>query len=322
MSHLGHSNTAYKNFLTISIDKKSANFSWLKLTSRNTLPHPYVLIDKTKKPFLPVIISEIPPFDLSSGHSQILRDLIMTLLSLSQNCQEIQTNKQLLGGIMKGVYSRKPGLTPHQIESDNMKWTKLQQYDDFIYSRISHFSKLGTNESKSLMKAARLPNFNHLEWTSANQKEEFKYFTNVIFTQDGFFHQLNQYLHDLNAWTYGILDFVSKKDFHPLPTVFTPSGHGFHFPELKMEIYFSKKPGIMEILWKTSTMVHHTTKPPPEIINNDKINNFGCSFQKNYKLFNVGDKYLKITPTGINSKVNGYFEMNVQDQKRTEMYQL
>ncbi|MBW0475084.1 hypothetical protein O181_014799 [Austropuccinia psidii MF-1] len=153
MSQLGHSTSAYKKFSTISIDKKAANASWLKLPSINTLPHPYVIIDKTQKPYLPVCIYEITPFDVSSGHSQILKDLIITLLSLSQNHQEIKTNKQLLGGIMKGigfcpgsdagksagVYSRKAGLSPHQIELDNMQWTKLQKYDEFIYSRISHF---------------------------------------------------------------------------------------------------------------------------------------------------------------------------------------
>ncbi|MBW0559764.1 hypothetical protein O181_099479 [Austropuccinia psidii MF-1] len=85
MSHLGHSNTEYKSFSTISIDNKSANASSLKLPSINTLPHPYLLIDKTKKPFSPVIIYEITPFEFSSGHSQILKDLIMTLISLSQN---------------------------------------------------------------------------------------------------------------------------------------------------------------------------------------------------------------------------------------------
>ncbi|MBW0499472.1 hypothetical protein O181_039187 [Austropuccinia psidii MF-1] len=56
MSHLGQSNMAYKNFSAISIDKKSANASWLKLPSVNTLPHPYVLIEKIRKPFIPVII--------------------------------------------------------------------------------------------------------------------------------------------------------------------------------------------------------------------------------------------------------------------------
>ncbi|MBW0590069.1 hypothetical protein O181_129784 [Austropuccinia psidii MF-1] len=173
MSHLGHSNKEYKFSSTISIDKKSANASWLKLPSLNTLPHLYILIDKTTKPFLPVIIYQITPFDNSSGHSQLLQNLIMTLMSLSQNRQEIKTNKQLLGGIMKGigfcpgsdsgksagVYSRKPGLTPHQIELDNMQWTKLQQYDKLIYSRIAHFSKLAASENQSLMEAAKLPNF-------------------------------------------------------------------------------------------------------------------------------------------------------------------
>ncbi|MBW0592481.1 hypothetical protein O181_132196 [Austropuccinia psidii MF-1] len=72
ISHLGHSKKEYKNFSTISIDNKSANSSWLKLPSLNTLPHLYILIDKTTKPFLPVIIYEITSFYNSSGHSQIL----------------------------------------------------------------------------------------------------------------------------------------------------------------------------------------------------------------------------------------------------------
>ncbi|MBW0591123.1 hypothetical protein O181_130838 [Austropuccinia psidii MF-1] len=116
---------------------------------------------------------EITPYDNSSGHSQMLQNLIMKLMSLSQNQQEIKTNKQLQGGIMKGigfcsgsdsgkyagVYSRTPGLNPHQIETDNDQWTKLHQYEEFVYSRISHFFKLASNENQSLMEATRLPNF-------------------------------------------------------------------------------------------------------------------------------------------------------------------
>ncbi|MBW0529322.1 hypothetical protein O181_069037 [Austropuccinia psidii MF-1] len=170
------------------------------------------------------------------------------------------------------------------------------------------------------MEEAKLNSFSQLKWTSANQKQEFKSFTNVIVAQYGLLNKPHQDLNNLNACTYGIFPFVSKKDFHPLPTGFTPSRHGLHFPELKMEINSSKKPGIMEILWKTSTMVHHTTKPPPEIINHEKITHFGCSFQINHTLFNVGDKFLKMTPTIINSKVNGYFERNMEDQKRTKKY--
>ncbi|MBW0460406.1 hypothetical protein O181_000121 [Austropuccinia psidii MF-1] len=56
MSHLAYSNTAYKDFSTISIDKKAANAQWLKLPSVRPLTHPYVIINETKKPFLPVLI--------------------------------------------------------------------------------------------------------------------------------------------------------------------------------------------------------------------------------------------------------------------------
>ncbi|MBW0507297.1 hypothetical protein O181_047012 [Austropuccinia psidii MF-1] len=147
-----------------------------------------------------------------------------------------------------GVHSRKAGSSPHQIELDNMQWTKLQKYDEFIYSRISHFSQLAAQVNQSLIEAAKLPNFSQLQWICANPKDEFKYFSNVIVTQDGFFNEPRQDLNDLNSWTYGIFSFVSKKDFHPLPTVFTPSGHGLHFPKMKMAINFSKIPGIIEIL--------------------------------------------------------------------------
>ncbi|MBW0531482.1 hypothetical protein O181_071197 [Austropuccinia psidii MF-1] len=134
-------------------------------------------------------------------------------MSLSQNQQEIKTNKQVLGGIMKGigfhpgsdagksagVYSRKAGLSPLQIEMDNMQWAKLQKYDEFIYSRISHFSKLAANENQSLMEAAKLPNFSQLKWTSATPKDTLKSFSNVMVTQDGFFNKPHQDLNDLNA---------------------------------------------------------------------------------------------------------------------------
>ncbi|MBW0550107.1 hypothetical protein O181_089822 [Austropuccinia psidii MF-1] len=170
------------------------------------------------------------------------------------------------------------------------------------------------------MEAAKLPNFSQLEWSSANLKEEFKSFTNVIVTQDGFFNKPHQDLNDPNALTYGIFSFVLKKDFHPLLTVFNPSGNGLHFPKLKMEIDFTNKPGIMEILWKTSTLLHHKTKPPPEIIYNEKITHFEFSFLINHKLFNVGDKFLKMTPTEIDFEVTQYFKGNVPDQKRAKRY--
>ncbi|MBW0483780.1 hypothetical protein O181_023495 [Austropuccinia psidii MF-1] len=80
-----------------------------------------------------------------------------------------------------------------------MQWTKPQQYDELIYSRISHFSKVAANENQSLMEAAKLPNFSQLEWTSANQKEEFKSFTNAIVTQHGFFNKQHQDLNIVNA---------------------------------------------------------------------------------------------------------------------------
>ncbi|MBW0550757.1 hypothetical protein O181_090472 [Austropuccinia psidii MF-1] len=73
-------------------------------------------------------------------------------------------------GKSAGVCARKAGLSPLQIELDNMQWTKIQKYDKFIYSRISHFSKLATQENQSLMEEAKLPNFSQLELTFSNPK--------------------------------------------------------------------------------------------------------------------------------------------------------
>ncbi|MBW0462166.1 hypothetical protein O181_001881 [Austropuccinia psidii MF-1] len=87
MSQLRHSNREYRNISTISIYKKEANATFLILPSLKTLPHPHVIIDKTRKPFLPVIIYEITPFGNSPGASQILKYFIITLMTLSQNWQ-------------------------------------------------------------------------------------------------------------------------------------------------------------------------------------------------------------------------------------------
>ncbi|MBW0493325.1 hypothetical protein O181_033040 [Austropuccinia psidii MF-1] len=46
ISHLVHLNREYESFSNISIDKKAANASWLKLPSINTLPHSSLMIDK------------------------------------------------------------------------------------------------------------------------------------------------------------------------------------------------------------------------------------------------------------------------------------
>ncbi|MBW0527958.1 hypothetical protein O181_067673 [Austropuccinia psidii MF-1] len=88
MSHLGHSKKEFKNVSTILIDKKSANASWLKLLSLNTLPQPYILIGKATNPFFPVIIYEITPFDNSYGHSNAAKyhhDINLLISKLTRN---------------------------------------------------------------------------------------------------------------------------------------------------------------------------------------------------------------------------------------------
>ncbi|MBW0483893.1 hypothetical protein O181_023608 [Austropuccinia psidii MF-1] len=114
-------------------------------------------------------------------------------------------------GKSAGVHSRKPNLTRLKTELDNMKSTKLHQYDEFIYSRISHFSKLAANENHSLMEEAKLPNLSQLDRTSSNPKEELKSSSNFIVTQNGFFNKPHQDLNNLNSWTCGIFSFVLKK---------------------------------------------------------------------------------------------------------------
>ncbi|MBW0554165.1 hypothetical protein O181_093880 [Austropuccinia psidii MF-1] len=100
---IGHSNRSYKNISTISIDRKSANTTWLKLPSLKTLLHPYVIIHKAQKIFLPIVIYEITPFKNYSGNSHILKKPIITLINVFQNWEEIKTNKHFLGQIMKGI---------------------------------------------------------------------------------------------------------------------------------------------------------------------------------------------------------------------------
>ncbi|MBW0580257.1 hypothetical protein O181_119972, partial [Austropuccinia psidii MF-1] len=54
----------------------------------------------------------------------------------------------------------------------------LHNEDDLVQVENLQDESVTENENQSLIEAARLPNFSQLKWNSANQKEEFKSFTN------------------------------------------------------------------------------------------------------------------------------------------------
>ncbi|MBW0561524.1 hypothetical protein O181_101239 [Austropuccinia psidii MF-1] len=307
------------SFSILTLDKKkNENASWVKLPSHKKLPRPYVLINRHNKPYLPIFMYQIHPFSSPTPVFHKLQNLIITLNKLANNRQNITTNSDMLDGIMKGigfcqgsysgksagVYARKAGLTKKKIDDDNEQWSALQEFGDLIHSRIQGFSNNALKDNQEIINAANLPNFSQLEWHS-NKSPNFKTYSNVIVTLNGFHNKPHTDNNDINSWNYGIFSFINKSNFIPIPTVFTPSGHGLSFPNHKFIFDFSKKEGIVEILWKTSEILHQTTKPAKELLENESITHFGCSFQINKKLLLTGQKLKQLSSEEIKTKVNG-----------------
>ncbi|MBW0561827.1 hypothetical protein O181_101542 [Austropuccinia psidii MF-1] len=150
--------------------KKNENASWLKLPQHKQLPRPYVLINRHNKPYLPIFMYQIHPFSSPTPVFHKIQKLIITLNKLANNRQNITTNSDMLDGIMKGigfcqgsdsgrssgVYARKVGLTQKTIDEDNEQWSTLQEFDDFIHSRIQGFSNNALKDNQEIMHAANL----------------------------------------------------------------------------------------------------------------------------------------------------------------------
>ncbi|MBW0561702.1 hypothetical protein O181_101417 [Austropuccinia psidii MF-1] len=100
----GHLGLYNPSFCILTLDKKkNENSCWLKLPPHKQLSRPYVLIDRHKKPYLPIFIYQIHPFSSPTPIFDKLQKLIITLNKLAKNCQNITTNSDMLDGIMKGI---------------------------------------------------------------------------------------------------------------------------------------------------------------------------------------------------------------------------
>ncbi|MBW0466189.1 hypothetical protein O181_005904 [Austropuccinia psidii MF-1] len=107
------------------------------------------------------------------------------------------------------------------------------------------------------MQEANLPSFSQTYWTTSN---EFKSFTNVIISKNGFHNNVHADKIHMNSWKHRSFSFIQTATFNLVPPPISSTGHGLHFPELKLETKFSQQPGIMEVLWKKSNIPHQTTK--------------------------------------------------------------
>ncbi|MBW0476715.1 hypothetical protein O181_016430 [Austropuccinia psidii MF-1] len=194
--------------------KKNENASWLKLPPHKQLPRPYVLINRHNNPYLPISMYQIHPFRSPTPVFHKLQKLIITSNKLAKNCQNITTNYDILDGIMKeiglcqgsdsgkssGVYERKAGLTKKTIDEDNEQWSTLHKFNEFIHSQIQGFSNNALKDNQEIMNAANLPNFSQFEWHS-NKSPNFKTYSYVIVTFNGFHNKPHTDNKEINSWT-------------------------------------------------------------------------------------------------------------------------
>ncbi|MBW0519533.1 hypothetical protein O181_059248 [Austropuccinia psidii MF-1] len=92
------------SFSILALDKKKDyNASWLKLPPQKPLSRPYLLINKHKKPYLPILMYQIHPLRSPTPIFYKVKELIITLNKLANSHQNITTNSDMLDGIMKGM---------------------------------------------------------------------------------------------------------------------------------------------------------------------------------------------------------------------------
>ncbi|MBW0472279.1 hypothetical protein O181_011994 [Austropuccinia psidii MF-1] len=275
---------------------------------------PYIVINQTYKPCLPVSI-----FQIHSSNDPLYKELGKMIISLNQlaiNQQPITSNNYMLGGLMKSigfrsgsdegestvVYGRKRNLAAAQIEDDNKGYMHLTQFDSFIDSRVKSLSLQVTKDNENQTNQENLPNCSPGEGLNHERVRPIS-FSNVIITTEGFHSKIHKDDKDLNTWTYGLFAFIDKKTFQPVNSQFDPSNHGLSFPDFKFLIDFSRVHGIMEVLWKASSICHQITEPPSALKNHPDITHFECTFQMNKSFLERGNKIQKLNPPEIGDDV-------------------
>jgi hypothetical protein len=146
-----------------------------------------------------------------------------------------------------------------------------------VAERFRHFSQAAHDQNQKALQDFGIPSWSDKAWESYSN-EPSPLCSNVIVTSNNFSNKAHCDK-DQNVFTYGIFSYINKKNGSPILPPKPHQGHGIRFPDFDCNIEFGTTPGIIEVLWKSNDISHHTIHPPQELQSTKTSTHFGCSFQ-------------------------------------------
>jgi hypothetical protein len=176
-----------------------------------------------------------------------------------------------------GTYARQSNLSQAILEQDDYCWDQLGDHNQFLCNRVQHFSKKSFKDNAQIIESFGIPSWSNSEWNDFEQETN-GIFSSAITTHSDFSN--NPHMdNDSNPWTYGLFSYINRSTGEPVVPEFSVPGHAFRFPDFNCQIDFGMSPGIIELLWASNSVKHHTLYPPPSLKSTAQITHSGSSFQ-------------------------------------------
>ncbi|KNF00870.1 hypothetical protein PSTG_06006 [Puccinia striiformis f. sp. tritici PST-78] len=150
----------------------------------------------------------------------------------------------------------------------------------------------------------KLPDHNRWsdkQWESCKNNPE-PICSNVIVTSNDFSNKPHCDT-DKNLFTYGIFSYINRSTGTPTLPPSNTLGHGLRFPEYNCNIDFGSTPGIIEVLWKSNDIEHHTIGPPDKLKTTRSTTHHGCSFRISHQLVSRASSLSKLPHGKRNERV-------------------
>ncbi|POV94865.1 hypothetical protein PSHT_15981 [Puccinia striiformis] len=246
------------------------------------------------------------PHDTSNPTFNVLAEIIEDLYIMSTHRSNL-TNKKKLSGRMSGIgfrggyekgksagtYAIRKNLKASRAELDKCLQSKLPNHNRFISNRFRDFSQAAFKANAEALKEFGIPSWSDKAW-ECYENEPTPLCSNVIVTSNDFSNQ-SHCDKDKNIFTYGIFSYIDRTTGTPILPPSSTRGHGLRFPEYDCNIEFGTTPGIIEVLWKSNDIAHHTIGPTEELKSTKTSTHFGCSFQISHRLVSRAVRLKKLS---------------------------
>ncbi|MBW0508848.1 hypothetical protein O181_048563 [Austropuccinia psidii MF-1] len=174
-----------------------------------------------------------------------------------------------------------------------------------------------SRENNDIIQEAQLPEWHEGEWNPMFHQNLWS-FSDVIITPNGFHNCVHRDEKDMNTWTYVLFTLFDKSAIKPIQSPIRSCGYGLSFAEHSTLLDFSRKQGIIELLWKALTTLHQTTETPPIFDELTTIAHFGCSFRINSKLYSRAKSLICMDPISQEEKTYGNQERLQNNNRRNK----